>query len=371
MKIFRFFSLYGFCIIIHVRGEEMLFFKNDYGQGCIPEILELLEKANHTDNNGYGQDNYTKKAVEMLRSKMPDTDTDIHFVIGGTICNQTIFKHILRPFEAVISTDTGHIATHETGSVEATGHKVIIIPNASGKLTAASVRKVFNDHMIQYEHMVYPKAVYISNSTELGTVYSRKELEELRTICNELNLYLVMDGARLSSALMSGVDYTLNDVAKWCDVFSIGGTKSGALFGEAICITNPLLKPYFRFDLKQNGAMLAKGWLLALQFIGLFENNSFYTIGKKENDLAQEIQDQALELGYPLFMRSDTNQIFLVINKSELEYLKERVDFDIWDYWNDDIVVRFVTSFATTHEEVEYLCVYLEEAKNLNKKEQE
>ena len=341
----------------------MLFFRNDYGQGCIPEILALLEQANQVSCNGYGQDDYCEQASALIQSKMPDTEVDVHFVMSGTLTNQTILKHILRSFEAVISPDTGHIATHETGAIEATGHKVVIVPNSAGKLNAAMIRKTYNGHMLQYEHMVYPKAVYISNATELGTVYTRKELEEIRAVCDELDLYLMMDGARIGSALMSGVDYTLNDIAKWCDIFSIGGTKNGALFGEAVCISNAVLKPYFRFVMKQNGAMLAKGWLLGLQFIGLFQKDAFYKVAAHENKLAQQLQSHAMELGYPLFMKSDTNLVFLVVTPAELEYLRARVDFEIWDYWNDDIVIRFVTSFHTTPEEVEYLGVYLEEAK--------
>lgn len=344
----------------------MLFFKNDYGQGCIPEILTLLEQANNESCNGYGQDQYCEEAAKLIQSKMPDTEVDVHFITGGTLTNQTIIKHVLRPFEAVLAADTGHIATHETGSIEACGHKVITVPNSAGKILAASIRKAFNEHMIQYEHMVYPKMVYISNATELGTVYTRKELEEIRSVCNELDLYLMMDGARLGPALMSGIDYTLNDIAKWCDVFYIGGTKNGALFGEAVCIVNPMLKSYFRFVMKQNGAMLAKGWLLGLQFIGLFEHDAFYKIAKRENELAQTIQEEAIKLGYPLFMKSETNLVFLVVNPKEFEYLKSRVDFEIWDYWNDDIVIRFVTSFHTTMEEVEYLGVYLKEAKEID-----
>lgn len=341
----------------------MLFFKNDYGQGCIPEILDLLKEANDDNNNGYGQDDYCKKAEELICSKISDVSVDVHFIVGGTLTNLTILKHILRPFEAVVACDTGHIATHETGSIEAIGHKVIVVPNASGKITPAAIRKVYDEHMLQFEHMVFPKVVYISNASELGTVYSRKEMEELRKICDELNLYLMMDGARLASALMSGVDYTLNDCAKWCDIFYIGGTKIGALFGEAIVISNDQLKPYFRFIMKQSGAMLAKGWLLGLQFIGLFQSDQFYLYAKQENEMAMQVQKKALELGYPLFMKSETNQIFLVVTHDEYEYLKTRVEFEIWDYWNDDPVIRFVTSWHTSQEEVDYLIVYLEEAK--------
>lgn len=349
----------------------MLFFRNDYGQGCTDRILELLREVNEVDNPGYGTDKYCQRARELLSARMPDHDPQIHFLVGGTITNLTILRHILRPFEAVYSTDTGHIAVHETGSVEATGHKVITIPNASGKVTVAALRKVHAQHQLNYEHMVLPRALYISNATELGTVYTRQELEELRALCDELQLYLIMDGARLANALESGVDYDLNDLAGWCDAFTIGATKNGALFGEALVITNRRLQPYFRFTEKQSGAMLAKGWLLGLQFIGLFEDDAWYENARHANEMAARIQKQAQELGYPLLLTSETNQVFVVVSQEEYNYLSPRVDFEIWEQWNDDIVIRFVTSWHTQEEEAEYLCVYLEEAKSLDTAEED
>lgn len=342
----------------------MLFFRNDYGQGCTSRILELLAQANEADNPGYGTDQYCQRARELLASRMPDHEPVIHFLVGGTIVNLTVLRHILRPYEGVYSPDTGHIAVHETGSVEATGHKVITVPNASGKITPAALRKAHSQFQLIFEHMVMPRAVYISNATELGTVYTRKELEDLRAICDEFQLYLIMDGARLGNALESGVDYDLNDLAGWCDAFTIGATKNGALFGEALVIMNRKLQPYFRFTEKQSGAMLAKGWLLGLQFIGLFEDDAWFENARHANELAMTIQNRVKELGYPLLLTSETNQIFVVVTRQEYEYLSTRVDFEIWEHWNDDIIVRFVTSWHTTQEEAEYLCVYLEEARN-------
>ena len=223
----------------------MLFFRNDYGQGCIPEIMELLNNTNLNSFVGYGEDDLCLQAKSLIQSKMIAHDVDIHFISGGTLTNKTVISSVLRPFEAVISCDTGHIATHETGAIESTGHKVITVPNVNGKLTPQLIRKAFDEHMLTYEHLVYPKMVYISNSTEFGTVYSRQEIEEIVSICKELDLYLYMDGARLGTALMSGVDYTLNDLAEWCDVFYIGGTKNGGLMGEADVICNESLKPFF------------------------------------------------------------------------------------------------------------------------------
>ncbi|MGN1276795.1 MAG: threonine aldolase family protein [Floccifex sp.] len=344
----------------------MLFFRNDYGQGCIQDILDILQKINLENVTGYGMDPYCTQAKQMIQSHIPDLDVDIHFIVGGTITNQTIIKHILRPFEAVLACDSGHVSTHETGSIEATGHKVIMLPNNNGKLTPEVIKNCFNEHMLTYEHMVYPKLVYISNATEFGTVYTRKELMELRNICDELGLYLMMDGARLGQALTSSVcDYDLNDIAKWCDVFYIGGTKNGALMGEAVVITNPLLKPYFRFNMKQNGAMMAKGWLLGVQFIGLFTNDNYFTCGKHANEMSKMIQDELVSLKYPLFMKSDTNQVFPVVSEKQFQYLLQDIDFEVWDKREDMLIIRFVTSWCTKQEDVDALIQKLQEASTL------
>lgn len=339
----------------------MLFFRNDYGQGCIPEIMEYMNTTNGRSFTGYGMDEICQNAKEAIKKHIPDYDVDVHFLVGGTITNQTIIKACLKPFEAVIACDTGHIATHETGAIEAVGHKVIPVNNYAGKINPADIRKVFDAHMLSYEHMVYPKMVYISNASEYGTVYTLDELKEIRRICDELGLYLMMDGARLGVALAT-VDYTLNDLANLCDVFYIGGTKNGALIGEAVVITNPALKPYFRFVMKQNGAMLAKGWLLGIQFLGLFEHDAFYSYAKHSVVLAQQIQSKLQKLGYALFMKSDTNQIFVNVTKEQYQFLSEKIDFEIWEKCDDHYVIRFVTSWHTSNEEVEGLCEYLEAA---------
>lgn len=341
--------------------DRMLFFRNDYGQGCIPEITKLMNETNGNSYTGYGMDSICQKAMDAIKKHIPDYDVDVHFLVGGTITNQTIIKACLKPFEAVIACDTGHISTHETGAIEAVGHKVIPVSNYAGKINPSDIKKEFDKHMLTYEHMVYPKMVYISNATEYGTVYTLDELKEIRRVCDELGLYLMMDGARLGVALTSGVDYTLNDLANLCDVFYIGGTKNGALFGEAVVISNPNLKPFFRFVMKQNGAMLAKGWLLGIQFLGLFEKDVFFDYAKHSIDLAQKIQDTLQELGYALFMKSDTNQIFVNVTKEQFQYLSEKVDFEIWEKCDDHYVIRFVTSWHTTNEEVDTLCMYLKE----------
>ena len=341
----------------------MLFFRNDYGQGCIPEILELMNSTNGQSYTGYSQDEICKEAKDAILKYIPDVDVDIHFLVGGTITNQTIIKHILKPYEAVIACDSGHIATHETGSIEAVGHKVITIKNENGKIQPNDIKKVFEDHMLTYEHMVYPKMVYLSNATEYGTVYTKEELLNIRKVCDELGLYLMMDGARLGVALATNPDYDLNDLASICDVFYIGGTKNGALIGEAVVISNDVLKPHFRFTMKQNGAMLAKGWLLGIQFLGLFKNNNFIKYAEHELNLARDIQNFLVNHGYSLFMKSDTNQIFVKVSKEQYVYLVDKVDFEIWEKNEDYYVIRFVTSWHTTSKEVNELYSLLEQIK--------
>ncbi len=343
----------------------MIFFRNDYGEGCVEPILKLLQKSNEESHPGYGTDEYTAKAAKLIQSKLPDTPADIHFIVSGTLANLTMIRHCLRPYEVVLAADTAHIVVHEAGAIEALGHKVFTIPNSNGKITPSSLEKCYL--RINQDETIFqvPRLVYISNSTELGTVYSRDELEKLSEICRKFDMYLMMDGARLGPALMSGVDYTLNDVAKWCDIFDIGGTKNGALFGEAVVITNPELKPYFRYVQKQSGAIMAKGWLIALQFIGLFEDDDFYKCARHANEMARQIQDYAIELGYPIYMRSATNQVFLVMNNMELKYLKERIDFELWGTWDNDTVIRLCTSWHTSQDEIDYLKVYLQEAMDL------
>lgn len=349
----------------------MIFFRNDYGEGCIEPIMKLLQQSNEESHPGYGEDDFSRKAIDLIRSKMPDTDVDVHFIVGGTLANLTMIRHILRPYEVVLSTDTAHIFVHEAGAVEANGHKIRIVPNSNGKLSATALERKYLEIVDDPNYFMIPRLVYISNSTEVGTVYTRREFEDLRAVCDKYNLYLMMDGARVGAALMSGVDYTLNDIARWCDIFSIGGTKNGALFGEAICISNSALKPYFRFVQKQSGALISKGWLIGLQFIGLFENDDFYTCARHANEMAQDVQDEIIRLGYPLYMKSTTNQLFLVLNPTQYDYLKVRVDFEVWGQWDNDIIIRLVSSWHTSQEEVDYLKVYLNEAMELSQDDAE
>lgn len=343
----------------------MLFFQNDYGQGCIPEIMDIMVRTRENSYKGYETDEQSNLARELIRAKMPSRNVDIHFIAGGTLANLTMIRAVLRSYEAVIACDTGHINVHEAGSIEATGHKVIAVPHVNGKVTAKAVRKVYDDSMIQYGHMAYPKLVYISNATEFGTVYSREELEELRSVCDELDMYLMMDGARLGAALMSGVDYTLDDIAKLVDIFYIGGTKNGALLGEAVVITHEELKRNFIFVMKQSGALAAKGWILGQQFIGLFQDDAFFRVAKSEVYYAQQIQTVANELKYPLYIRSTTNQIFILVTEDEFNYLKDQVAFEIWEKTEAGYVIRFVTSWHTTQKDIDQLAIYLKQAKLL------
>lgn len=346
----------------------MVFFRNDYGEGCIEPIMKLLEQANDESNPGYGEDQYSKRAAELIQSKLPDVPADIHFIVSGTLTNIVMLRHVLRPYEAVICTDTAHIVQHEAGAVEASGHKIITVANNAGKLSAAVIQKTIQAIQNDPNAYLLPRLVYISNATELGTVYTREELEAISQIAHDNNMYLMIDGARMGQALMSGVDYTLNDIARWADLFSIGGTKNGALFGEAVLIVNDALKPYFRYVQKQSGAILAKGWLIAMQFIGLFEEDAFYKTAKYANELGRKVQDEAIRLGYPLFMRSSTNQIFLVLNQIQFDYLKEKVDFEVWDYWDENIVIRLVVSWHTSKLAVSTLCQYLQLAMDASKR---
>ena len=343
----------------------MLFFRNDYGKGCIPEILEALQNTNENDYEGYGLDTISKQAKELISSHMPDHNPDIHFIHGGTATNLTMIRSMLRSYQAIIACDSAHIATHETGAIEATGHKVITVANKAGKLTPESIRKAYDEHMLTYEHMVYPKAIYISNSTEYGTVYSKQELIDLRAICDELDLYLVMDGARLGVALVSGVDYTLHDLPNWVDIFTIGATKNGALFGEAVVIVNEELKEHFRFVMKQSGSMLAKGWLIGLQFLTLFQENRFFDIAMHENNMAQAIQDGIDAFGYPMFMKTNTNQIFPIVTKEQFQFLSDKISFEVWEKRENSYVIRFVTGFFTKKEDVVELLSLLKKASQL------
>lgn len=341
----------------------MIFFHNDYSEGCHPEILRRLSETNMLQNTAYGMDGFCATATEKIRTLCAAPDVGVHFLVGGTQTNLTVIDAALRPHQAVLGAVSAHINAHETGAVEATGHKVLTVTSADGKLTAEQVESVAVSHRGDSvrEHTVQPKMVYISNPTELGTIYALAELEALSAACRRNGLYLFMDGARLGYGLTAqGNDVTLADLARLCDAFYIGGTKCGALFGEAVVISNPTIEEDFRYLMKQHGGMLAKGWLLGIQFDTLFTDDLYFRIAKHANVLADRLRETFAALGYPLLVSGTTNQVFPILPDALLEELgkhfafteQERVDAA-------HRAVRFCTSWATPPENVEALCAEL------------
>ncbi len=334
----------------------MYSFLNDYSEGAHPQVLEALEKTNEEQSVGYGEDEYCIKAKELIRKEIK-SQSDIHFVVGGTQANTTVIASILKPYQAVISSNEGHINVHETGAIEATGHKVLTALHVNGKLTVEAIDKIVKFHVD--EHMVQPKLVYISQTTELGSYYTLKELKEIFEYTSSHKLYLYVDGARLASALVIEDAPSLEDLAKYSDVFTIGGTKVGALFGEAIIINNDDLKEDFRYHIKQRGGMLAKGRLLGIQFAALFTDHLYYEIGRYENEVSMMIKEALLKK-YELLVDSYTNQLFLDMENKDIEIIeKEYIISHIQPIDDNHTRVRFVTSWATDKEEVIKLCKLL------------
>lgn len=337
----------------------MLNFRNDYSEGAHPTILETMRKNNLTPVIGYGKDEFCAHAVAMIRERFNCPTADVHFLVGGTQTNLTLIAAALKPYEAVICADTGHINVHETGAIESTGHKVLPVLKQDGKLTPADVMNVLHSH--PDEHMVKPRMIYLSQSTEVGTVYTRQELEALRKLCDKMHLLLYMDGARLASGMTApDCDLMPADLPRLCDAFYIGGTKNGALFGEALVLVNEALKPDFRYMIKNRGAMLAKGWLLGMQFEGLFTGDLYFTLGRHANAMAARLRDGLLAKGYELAYPCTTNQVFAILDKDLIFELTAEVAFEFtknWDKTHD--VVRFVTSWATNPEDVDAMLALL------------
>lgn len=330
----------------------MYSFRNDYSEGAHPDILKRLLDMNQCQNVGYGEDALCEHAKQMLKEKLQCEDCDIHFLVGGTQANLTVIAAALRPYEAVIAVDSGHINVHETGAVEATGHKVLIADSVDGKITPEGIRKAV--HLHEDEHMVKPAMVYISNATEIGTIYHREELTQIAAVCREYGLYLFMDGARMGAALAAeDNDVSFADLCTYCDVFYLGGTKNGALFGEAVVIVNDELKKDFRYMIKQRGGMLAKGWLLGVQFAALFEGNRYIEIAAHANRMAQKLQDAMEACGLPFFIKTTTNQIFPILPNMLIEELQKEYAFQVWEAMDEThTAMRFVTSWATEEKEV-------------------
>ncbi len=330
----------------------MYSFTNDYSEGAHPRIIEAIVKTNMFQTAGYSHDEFCLEATNTLKKITDNQNIDVHYLVGGTQTNLIMISSALRSHQAVISADTGHIAVHETGSVEATGHKVIIRPHVDGKLTPDMIVSVMEEH--QSEHMVRPKMAYISQTTEYGTVYTKEELEALYACCKEYDLYLFIDGARLGSALALSYAPTLKEMASLCDAFYIGGTKLGALFGECLVIINDALKPDFKFHIKQKGGLLAKGRLLGIQFLELFSNDLYTEIGRYENEMASMLRQGFIENGYTFYIDSPSNQLFPIISNDKIEELEKEFSFMIMHKIDaDHTCVRLVTSFATKKEMVE------------------
>jgi threonine aldolase len=337
----------------------MFSFMNDYSEGAHPRILELLMKSNLEQNAGYGEDLHTAKAKEYIKKLLKKDNVDIHFIPGGTQTNLLVISSFLRPHQCVIAADTGHINVHETGAIEATGHKVITMPCIDGKLTPKAIQDALDYHTD--EHMVQPKMVYISNSTELGTIYTKAELAALHHICLQNGLLLFMDGARLASALTCKEnDLELADIVDLVDVFYIGGTKNGALLGEVLILCKEELREDFRYLIKQRGALMAKGFILGIQFEELFKDNLFFELGVHANEMAEKIAKALSSCGYPFYAPYGTNQLFPVLPDDVIEKLSKEFLFSIQKKIDDkNSAVRFVTSWATTVESVEALCSFL------------
>ena len=339
----------------------MIRFESDYLEGALPEVMQALCDTNYAQTPGYGEDEYCREAADMIRAKCSAPDADVHFLVGGTQANMIVITAALRPHQAAIAAETGHIAVHETGSIEAAGHKVITLPSGDGKITAAQVRSCVEAHWNDstHEHMAQPALVYISQPTENGTVYSLAELEALSAVCREKGLLFYVDGARLGTALVSS-DMTLPDLARLTDAFYIGGTKLGALFGEAVVITNRAIARDFRYIVKQRGGMFAKGFLFGTQFTAYLQDELWLTMARHAVTQAQRIQTAAVQKGYRLFAVSPTNQVFLVLSHAQIERLRQDFAFEITGHVDDDHEAgRFVCSWATKEEAVDALIAAL------------
>lgn len=343
--------------------EQKLFFVNDYGEGAHPKVLEKLMETNFQHLSGYGTDAWCDSAKEKIRRACNCPEAEIFFISGGTQSNVIVISSMLQSYEGVISAVTGHIHGHEAGAIEHLGRKVLALPQHEGKLCGCELKDYLATFYADanHEHMVFPGMVYISHPTEYGTLYTKEELTALSDVCHAYNIPLFMDGARMGYGLMSyQTDVTLSDIAELCDVFYIGGTKVGALCGEAVVFTKKNMPKHFLTIVKQNGALLAKGRLMGVQFDTLFTDNLYFEISRHAIDMAEELKKVFKEKGYRFFIDSPTNQQFIVLENEKMQALSEKVDFSFWEKLDENhTVVRFAASWATKKEDIDKLAALL------------
>ena len=337
----------------------MILFNNDYAEGAHPKVMERLLQTNMEQTVGYGEDPYCEAAREKVRKACQAPDADVHFLVGGTQANMTVISAALRPHQGAVCVQTGHINVHETGAVEATGHKVLALEGTDGKIKASQVQEMWKEHWADgaHEHIVQPKLVYISHPTELGTLYTKQELTDLRAVCDACGMYLFLDGARLAYGLAAeGTDVTLADIAALTDVFYIGGTKSGALFGECVVIKRREIKEDFRYMIKQKGGMLAKGRLLGVQFDTLFDGDLYMEMGRHADRLAMKLKNGLKEKGYHFYIDSITNQQFVIVDNEKLQEIEKNFGVNYEKRLDENhMVIRICTSWATKEENVDKL----------------
>jgi len=337
----------------------MIQFQCDYTEGAHQNIIDKLVASNMEQTVGYGNDQYCSSARERILKKIENPNADVHFTVGGTQTNLIVIASILKPYQGVLSADAGHIAVHETGAIEATGHKVLTLPSQDGLISAQQVEDALASHFASHtaEHEVQPGMVYISFPTESGTIYSKKQLSDIYDVCKKYSVPLFVDGARLGYGLESpACDMTFAEFASLCDVFYIGGTKCGALFGEAVVITNDAIKRDFRYMLKQRGGMLAKGRLLGIQFDELMRDDLYFTICREATAKAMKIREAFIAKGIEMFGSSMTNQQFPILTKEQTDYFSKKYSYEIWGPYDENrTVTRFCTSWATSDENLNSL----------------
>ena len=346
----------------------MIYFTSDYSEGCLPEILQRMEKTNFVQTPGYSTDEYCENARNLIRKECECPDAAVHFFVGGTQTNLIMISAALRPHQGVLGVETAHVNVHETGAIEATGHKVITVPSGDGKIRPEQVREVVRLHREDKGnfHCVMPKMVYISHPTEMGTLYTKAELESLSATCKELGLYLYVDGARLGYGLVCKEnDLTMPDLARLCDAFYIGGTKIGALFGEALVITNPAIGEDFRYIIKQRGGLLAKGRLLGIQFETMFTDGLYWEASRHAIEMADQLRHRISALGYQYYVDSPTNQIFPIFPDAILEKLSEKYEYTYHCRMDEThSAIRLCTNWATLQQSIDEFCYDLEELTN-------